>query len=75
MSAVQGDDRGLAVHEALDKLAAEDKQEDDMVKLRYFTGMSIQETAEALGISTSTANRDWEYARAWLYSEIQKNNK
>lgn len=66
------DDRLLAIHEALDKLAAEDKQKAELVKLRYFVGMTVQEAANALGISVSTANRDWDYARAWLYNEIKK---
>jgi len=72
LASAAADDRLLAIHEALDKLAAEDKQKADLVKLRYFVGMSIQEAANALEISMSTANRDWDYARAWLYEEIKK---
>ena len=60
----------LAVHEALDKLAAEDPRKADLVKLRYFTGLTIEEAAQTLGISEPTAKRWWAYARAWLYREI-----
>ena len=60
----------LAIHEGLDKLAAQDKQKADLVKLRYFVGMTIEETAQILGISEPTAKRYRTYARAWLYAEI-----
>jgi len=65
------DDQLLAVNEALDKLAAQDKATADLVKLRYFVGMTIGEAAQTLGISEATANRDWAYARAWLFKEIK----
>jgi RNA polymerase sigma factor (TIGR02999 family) len=65
------DDQVLAVHEALEKLAAEDPRKAELVKLRYFAGMTIEEAAEVLGVSEPTAKRDWSYARAWLYQEIQ----
>jgi RNA polymerase sigma factor (TIGR02999 family) len=61
----------LAVHEALDKLAAEDPSKAELVKLRYFVGMSLQEAADALAISRATAARYWTYAKTWLYCEIQ----
>ncbi|MHC1765676.1 MAG: sigma-70 family RNA polymerase sigma factor [Verrucomicrobiia bacterium] len=64
------DEQLLAVHEALDKLAAHDKTKAELVKLRYFVGMTIEEAAEVLGISTATAKRYWAYARAWLFREI-----
>jgi RNA polymerase sigma factor (TIGR02999 family) len=64
------EDQVLAVHEALEKFAAQDKQKAELVKLRYFVGMTIEEAAEALGISTGTAKRHWAYARAWLAQEI-----
>ena len=64
------DDELLAVHEALDELARHDARKAQVVKLRYFVGFSVEETAEALGISIPTVNRDWAYARAWLYREI-----
>jgi len=68
------DDQLLAVNEALDKLADQDKQKAALVKLRYFVGMTIAETAEVLRISEPTAKRWWAYSRAWLYSELQKGN-
>ena len=65
-------DEMLAIHEALDLLAAQDPTSADLVKLRYFVGMTIEETAEALGISTPTAKRDWIFARAWLFRELKR---
>ena len=65
------DDQLLEVNEALDRLATKDKGAADLVKLRYFVGMTIPEAAEALGVSEATANRDWAYARAWLFKEIK----
>jgi len=62
----------LALHEALDRLEAKDKRKAELVKLRFFAGLSIQQAAEALGISTSTADNDWTYARAWLRVEMEK---
>jgi RNA polymerase sigma factor (TIGR02999 family) len=64
-------DQLLAVNDALDKFAAFDPPKAELVKLRYFVGMTIEETAEALGISKATAKRHWDYARAWLYEEIR----
>jgi RNA polymerase sigma factor (TIGR02999 family) len=66
----ESDDQVLAVNEALEKLAAQDKQKAELVKLRYFVGLTIEEAAEVLGISASTAKRHWAYARAWLAEEI-----
>lgn len=66
------DDELLAVHEALDKLAAHDARKAELVKLRYFAGLSIDEAADVLGISAPTAKRDWAYARAWLFAAIRK---
>jgi RNA polymerase sigma factor (TIGR02999 family) len=60
----------LALNEALDRLAARDPVKADLVKLRYFAGMTIEEAAEALGISPATAKRYWTYARAWLFHAI-----
>jgi RNA polymerase sigma factor (TIGR02999 family) len=68
---VGNDDEVLAVHDALDRLAARDPRKAELVKLRYFVGLSLEETAEALGISEATAKRDWVYARAWLLREVQ----
>jgi RNA polymerase sigma factor (TIGR02999 family) len=64
------EDELLAVHEALDALAAHDARKAELVKLRYFVGLTIEEAAEVLGISAPTAKRDWTYARTWLYREI-----
>ena len=60
----------LAVHEALDTLAAHDARKAEVVKLRYFVGFSFEETADVLGISVTTAKREWAYARDWLHQEI-----
>jgi RNA polymerase sigma factor (TIGR02999 family) len=71
IAALANDEELLAVHEVLDKLAAEAPQKAELVKLRYFVGMTFEEAAETLGISVATAKRHWAYARAWLYDEIQ----
>jgi RNA polymerase sigma factor (TIGR02999 family) len=62
----------LEVNEALDRLAAHDPTKADLVKLRYFVGLSLEEAAEALGISAPTAKRHWAYARAWLFRELRR---
>jgi RNA polymerase sigma factor (TIGR02999 family) len=64
------DDQLLAINEALDRLAAKDKVKAELIKLRYFVGMTIEEAARILDISEPTAKRYWTYARAWLYAEI-----
>lgn len=64
------DDEVLAVHEALDRLAAEEPRKAEVVKLHYFAGLTFAEAADVLGISEPTAKRDWAYARAWLHREI-----
>lgn len=61
----------LAVHEALDALAAESPIKADLVKLRYFVGMSHQEAADALGISRAAADRYWAYAKAFLFASLE----
>jgi RNA polymerase sigma factor (TIGR02999 family) len=60
----------LALDDALQRLDALDPQKTRIVELRYFGGLTIEETAEALGISPATVKRDWSMARAWLRSEI-----
>lgn len=65
------DDQLLAVNEALDKLALDYKEEAELVKLRYFVGMTNDEAAQALGISPRTAKYWWTHARAWLYDKIR----
>ncbi|HUJ44592.1 MAG TPA: sigma-70 family RNA polymerase sigma factor [Opitutaceae bacterium] len=67
----ENDDQLLAIHEALDELAARDPQKAELVKLRYFAGLTIEEAALALGISEPTAKRWWTFARTWLYQEIR----
>lgn len=66
------DDRLIAVSDALDKLALQHKTEAELVKLRYFVGMTNEEAAEVLGISVRTAKYYWTHARAWLYDEIER---
>lgn len=61
----------LAVDEALDRLAADDPAVAELVKLRYFAGMTIQEAAKVLGVSSRTANDYWTYAKAWLLRAIE----
>ncbi len=63
-------DNLLALDEALTKLAAEEPEKAELVKLRYFAGLSVEEAAVALGISRTTASRYWNYARVWLFSEL-----
>jgi RNA polymerase sigma factor (TIGR02999 family) len=65
------DDELLAVNEALDKLAVQNKVEAEMVKLRYFVGMTLEEAAAVLDVSARTADNYWAHARAWLYREIK----
>jgi RNA polymerase sigma factor (TIGR02999 family) len=60
----------LALDEALNKLAENDPLKAQLVQLRYFAGMTIEEAANVLGISAATAKRYWTYTRAWLYEEI-----
>jgi len=62
----------LAVDEALDKLAAQDDLGAQLIKLRFFAGLSNVEAAKLLGIPERTAKRTWAYARAWLYEELGK---
>lgn len=66
------DDELLAVHDALERLAAQDAQKAELVKLKYFAGLTTEEAANVLGLSTPTAKRHWAYARAWLFREIRR---
>ena len=61
----------LALHEALTKLEQQDRRRAELVKLRFLTGLTIAEAAQALGVSESTADNDWAYARSWLRLEIE----
>ncbi len=69
-SPAEKDEELLAVHDALDALAAHDARKAELVKLRYFAGLTIEEAADVLGIAAPTAKRDWTYARAWLFRKI-----
>jgi len=65
----------IVLDEALTNLAKEDSAAADVVKLRYFAGLTIEQAAEVLGVSSRTADRYWSYARAWLYREITRQDK
>jgi len=62
----------IALDEALTRLFAKDEQQSRIVELRYFSGLSLEETAEVLGISRTTAARDWAMAKAWLHRELTR---
>ena len=64
------DDELLAVNDALDRLSEVDARKAEVVKMRYFAGLTFEELASLLEISVPTAHRDWAYARAWLHLEI-----
>ncbi|MFO0958884.1 MAG: ECF-type sigma factor [Isosphaeraceae bacterium] len=61
----------LALDEALDRLAAVEPRAAEVVKLRYFAGLTVAQAASVLGISTRTADGDWAYARAWLVTALR----
>ncbi len=65
----------IALDEALSGLAERSPAKAEVVKLRYFAGMTIPEIASCLGISVATAERHWAFARAWLYSELNDDKK
>jgi RNA polymerase sigma factor (TIGR02999 family) len=65
-------DQLVALDDALVRLAALDPLAGELVKLRYFAGLALDQAAEALGVSTATAYRHWAYARAWLHTELLK---
>ncbi|MCP4709655.1 MAG: sigma-70 family RNA polymerase sigma factor [Planctomycetes bacterium] len=65
----------IALDEALTKLSKKDKIKAELVKLRYFAGLTIEQTAQILDISPATANRYWDYARTWLRWEIVNSNE
>ena len=62
----------VALHEALEALQTVDPRKSKLVEMRYFGGLSIEETAEALGVSVRTVNRDWRLARSWLIREMNR---
>ncbi len=63
-------DELLALNEALDRFAEEEPQKADLVKLRYFGGLTVEQAGELLGVSRATADRWWSFARAWLYDAV-----
>lgn len=66
------DEQLLAMHEALDRLARVDAEKAELVKLRFFAGLTSEQAAKVLGISEPMAKRHWAYARAWLYREMNR---
>lgn len=68
----EDDDELLLVNEALDALAALDPRKAELVKQKYFLGLTLEDAADLLGISHSTAHRDWAYARSWLFAEVKR---
>lgn len=72
LTAPEADKQLLDVHEALDKLAKEHPTQAEVVKLRYFAGLTNDEAAQILGVSVSTANNYWSFSRAWLLQEIER---
>ena len=68
----ENDDRLLALDEALRQLEAEDPRKAELVKLRFFAGLTTEQAAVALGVSTSTAEKDWAYSRSWLRVAIDR---
>jgi RNA polymerase sigma factor (TIGR02999 family) len=71
VAAPQPDEDLLALDEALQKLAVTDPEKAKLVELRYFAGLTGEQAAQALGISPTTADRHWAYARAWLQAEVR----
>ncbi len=65
-------DRILQVHEALDLLSKQDARKEQVVEMLFFGGLSVEQTARVLGISSRTVKRDWRYSRAWLFSVIRE---
>ncbi len=65
----------IALDEALERLTVDDKVKADLVKLRYFAGLTVEQAGRVLGISRATADRYWTFARAWLYNEMRKGDE
>jgi len=72
LAAPDSDQQLLAVHEALDNLAKDYPVQAEVVKLRYFAGMTNEETAQVVGVSVATARNYWTFARAWIFNDIKK---
>jgi RNA polymerase sigma factor (TIGR02999 family) len=62
----------LALDEALTRLAAFDARKTAVAELRFFSGLSVEETAQVLGVSVATVEREWQAARAWLYAALKR---
>ena len=71
LASPDADEQLLALNEALDNLAAQDPIEAELVKLRYFVGITVEEAASLLGISPRTARNYWAHARTWLYHQVK----
>lgn len=71
-SPLSDDEDLLIVDEAIQAFAAHDPRKAELVKQRYFIGLTLEEAAEILGISVRTAKRDWAYAKAWLFNEVKR---
>ncbi|TAK93822.1 MAG: sigma-70 family RNA polymerase sigma factor [Verrucomicrobia bacterium] len=72
LAAGMDDEQLLALHEALDRLAAHDCEKAELVKLRFFVGLTNEQAAKVLGVSEPTVKRHWAYARAWLFREMKQ---
>jgi RNA polymerase sigma factor (TIGR02999 family) len=72
LSAGMDDEQILALHDALERLAARSPEQAELVKLKFFAGVTLEEAASFLGVSEPTARRYWSYARAWLYREMER---
>lgn len=65
-------DEVMAIDAAVTRLAAQDQRAADIVQLRFYAGLSVEDTAKALGLSERTVKREWAFARAWLYQELRR---
>lgn len=72
LAAATDDEQLLALHESLDRLEAHDAGKAEVVKLRFFTGLTNEQAAKVLGVSEPTVKRHWAYARAWLFREMNR---
>src|SRR5262249_10905687 len=64
----------VALHEALETLAKHDERKSRVIEMRFFGGLTVEETAEALDVSPDTVKRDWKLAKAWLLRELRQEN-
>lgn len=72
VAAPESDEDLLLLHAAIDRLAGQDARKAELVKLQYFVGLGVEESAAVLGITERTARRDWVFARTWLFTEMQR---